>query len=68
MRFSKEKINTSSSRHAGSAILRVVYGYEIQSENDPYVALADEAMKGLTQAVNAGAISPTPRFDAFAKL
>ncbi|KAJ7293480.1 cytochrome P450, partial [Mycena rebaudengoi] len=41
-------------QHAGSAILRVVYGYEIQSENDPYVALADEAMKGLTQAVNAG--------------
>ncbi|KAJ7125680.1 cytochrome P450 [Mycena crocata] len=40
--------------HAGSVILRVVYGYDVQSENDYYVALADEAMKGLTQAVNAG--------------
>lgn len=37
-------------------ILRVAYGYEIEPENDYYVALADEAMKGLTQAANPGAL------------
>ncbi|KAJ7492718.1 cytochrome P450 [Mycena latifolia] len=41
-------------QHAGNVILRVAYGYEIKPDNDPYVALADEAMKGLTQAANAG--------------
>ncbi|KAF7347917.1 Cytochrome P450 [Mycena venus] len=40
--------------HAGGVILQVVYGYEIQPENDPYVALAKEAMQGLNQAVHSG--------------
>ncbi|KAJ7786209.1 cytochrome P450 [Mycena metata] len=40
--------------HAGNVILNVVYGYELQSENDPYVHLAHEAMKGLNQAVHPG--------------
>ncbi|KAJ6621636.1 cytochrome P450 [Mycena sp. CBHHK59/15] len=41
-------------QHAGNVILRIVYGYEIQPEDDSYVSLADEAMKGLTQAANTG--------------
>ncbi|KAJ6575009.1 cytochrome P450 [Mycena capillaripes] len=39
---------------AGGVILHVVYGYEIRPENDPYVALAKEALKGLNQAVHTG--------------
>ncbi|KAJ7038302.1 cytochrome P450, partial [Mycena alexandri] len=42
--------------HAGSVILNVVYGYEMQSENDPYVRLAREAMEGLNQAVHPGTL------------
>ncbi|KAJ7092623.1 cytochrome P450 [Mycena epipterygia] len=41
-------------QHAGNVILRVVYGYDVQAENDHYVALADEAIQGLTQAINPG--------------
>lgn len=43
-----------STSHSGSVILRVVYGYEVQPGNDFYVGLADEAMRGLVQAVNVG--------------
>jgi hypothetical protein len=35
-------------------ILQVVYGYEIQPENDPYAALAQEALESLNQSVHSG--------------
>ncbi|KAF9015058.1 cytochrome P450 [Cyathus striatus] len=40
--------------HSGSIILWLVYGYKIQPENDYYVRLVDEAVRGLGQAVHAG--------------
>ncbi|KAF9061660.1 cytochrome P450 [Rhodocollybia butyracea] len=40
--------------HAGSIILKVVYGHQMQSKNDHYVNLADKAVKGLSQAIAHG--------------
>lgn len=46
---------TNHIRHnAGSIILKLVYGYNVQSHQDGYVELANEAMKGLSQVVHAG--------------
>uniref|UniRef100_A0A0W0FRH2 Putative cytochrome P450 n=1 Tax=Moniliophthora roreri TaxID=221103 RepID=A0A0W0FRH2_MONRR len=39
--------------HAGSIILKLVYGYTLQ-EDDPYIELAAKAMEGLIAAVNHG--------------
>lgn len=41
-------------RHAASVILRVVYGYDVKSDHDHYVALAHEAVVGLSQTINVG--------------
>ncbi|KAF9462161.1 cytochrome P450 [Collybia nuda] len=41
-------------QHAASAILRVVYGYDVKSSHDHYVALAHEAIVGLSQTINVG--------------
>ncbi|KAL0567556.1 hypothetical protein V5O48_014442, partial [Marasmius crinis-equi] len=39
---------------SGAIILKLVYGYTLQTENDPYMALAAKAMEGLRQVVNHG--------------
>ncbi|TFK41265.1 cytochrome P450 [Crucibulum laeve] len=41
-------------QHSGSVVLKLVYGYDVKAEDDYYVALADEAIHGLGQAVHAG--------------
>ncbi|KAF9264569.1 putative CyP450 monooxygenase [Marasmius fiardii PR-910] len=43
--------------HAGFIILKLAYGYELQSNNDPYVDLAAKALAAVTQAVNHGAFA-----------
>ncbi|KAF9254188.1 cytochrome P450 [Marasmius fiardii PR-910] len=40
--------------HAGFIILKLVYGYELKLENDPYVELATNAVGAITQVVNHG--------------
>ncbi|KAF9468288.1 cytochrome P450 [Collybia nuda] len=51
---SPKELTTHLHNHAGSVILQITYGYEIQSQKDFYVNLAAEAFDGLTKAVNAG--------------
>ncbi|KAJ7357266.1 cytochrome P450 [Mycena albidolilacea] len=55
-RLSKDPTHFDSHirEHSGGVILQVVYGYEIQPENDPYAALAQEAMENLNQTVHSG--------------
>ncbi|KAG7087581.1 hypothetical protein E1B28_013535 [Marasmius oreades] len=43
--------------HAGFIILKLAYGYELQSNDDPYVDLAAKALAAITQAVNHGAFA-----------
>ncbi|KAK7472246.1 hypothetical protein VKT23_000367 [Stygiomarasmius scandens] len=40
--------------HAGSIILKVVYGYNMKYKNDRYVILADKAVRGLSEALAHG--------------
>ncbi|KAF9061659.1 cytochrome P450 [Rhodocollybia butyracea] len=40
--------------HAGSIILKVVYGYQMQIKNDHYVNLADQAVRGLSESIAHG--------------
>ncbi|KAF9022861.1 cytochrome P450 [Hymenopellis radicata] len=40
--------------HAGSIILKIVYGYETRRKDDEFVRLADKAMRGVTQAMVQG--------------
>lgn len=39
---------------AGSNILRIIYGVEVKSENDPNLALVEEGVKILSKFANAG--------------
>ena len=39
---------------AGYNILNIVYGMEIQEENDPFIALVEEAVHILSKFGNAG--------------
>ena len=39
----------------GATIIRVLYGIEVEAQNDPYVTLASEAMTSLAAVGNAGA-------------
>ncbi|KAG7087478.1 hypothetical protein E1B28_013441 [Marasmius oreades] len=36
--------------HSGGVILEIVYGYQIQGDNDPYVQLADDAVAGMRES------------------
>ncbi|KAL0578893.1 hypothetical protein V5O48_003126 [Marasmius crinis-equi] len=38
-------------QYAGSIILKVAYGYTLQSDNDPYINLVEKAMEGLKATV-----------------
>ena len=40
--------------HTGSIILRATYGYKASPKNDPYVELADRALRGLLYALIPG--------------
>ncbi|KAF5336269.1 hypothetical protein D9758_016051 [Tetrapyrgos nigripes] len=40
--------------HAGSIILKVVYGHNMKFKNDHYVELADQAVRGLSEAIAHG--------------
>ncbi|KAF8917194.1 cytochrome P450 [Mucidula mucida] len=40
--------------HAGSTVLRIIYGYEAHPYNDSYVTLADNALRGLVLALIPG--------------
>ncbi|KAL0951326.1 hypothetical protein HGRIS_008031 [Hohenbuehelia grisea] len=51
---SPQKFTDHVKTHAVTVILRVVYGYDTQEETDYYVALAGDAMEGLSQTTNAG--------------
>lgn len=39
---------------AGSLILGVSYGLDVQPENDPYIATAEKALHAMSMAGNAG--------------
>lgn len=43
-----------SRSYSVSVILKIVYGYETKASQDQYVALAKEAMKGLSRAAIVG--------------
>ena len=43
----------------GATIIRVVYGIEAEAQNDPYVALAADAMASLAAVGNAGTYAGT---------
>jgi hypothetical protein len=40
--------------YSGSIILSIAYGIEVESENDPYVALVEQAMDALNDAARSG--------------
>ncbi|KAF8917182.1 cytochrome P450 [Mucidula mucida] len=40
--------------HSGSIIFSIVYGYEMESTNDPLVEMADRAMKASAHAMSSG--------------
>jgi len=40
--------------HSGAIILDVAYGYKLQSQNDPFIKLADDAWIGLKASGNHG--------------
>ncbi|KAG7087487.1 hypothetical protein E1B28_013449 [Marasmius oreades] len=40
--------------HSGGIILEIIYGYQLQAKNDPYIKLADDAWVGLKEAGNHG--------------
>ncbi|KAK1230180.1 hypothetical protein PQX77_006724 [Marasmius sp. AFHP31] len=40
--------------HSGAIILDIVYGYKLQSDNDPFIKLADDAWAGLKESGNHG--------------
>ncbi|KAF8626581.1 hypothetical protein AX15_004794 [Amanita polypyramis BW_CC] len=42
-------------RTAGAIILRIAYGYDVKEENDPFVAIADEALEQFSVSVSPGA-------------
>lgn len=42
-------------RSTGAAILMLAYGYSAQSEGDPLVNIAEEAMRGFSKASEPGA-------------
>ena len=39
---------------AGSLILKITYGLDIQSADDPYIALVEESVEAAVQAANPG--------------
>ncbi|KAF8898846.1 cytochrome P450 [Infundibulicybe gibba] len=41
-------------QHAGSIVLRIVYGYDVKTQHDYYITLVNEAVRGLSLAVNVG--------------
>ena len=45
---------TSGIRFSGSIILRIVYGYDVKSREDEYVALAEESMRQVVDAASPG--------------
>ncbi|KAF9009917.1 cytochrome P450 [Cyathus striatus] len=51
---SPDRFTSHVRHHSGSTILSIVYGYKIQPENDYYVELANEAVRGLGLVVHAG--------------
>ncbi|KAG2133604.1 cytochrome P450 [Suillus bovinus] len=50
-----EQLQTHIRHTAGAIILRISYGYEVQDDNDPFVDLADRAMRQLSQSNDTGA-------------
>ena len=54
---------------AGSLILGVAYGIDVQPKNDPYIATAETALHAMSMAGNAGAYlvdyMPFREFDCF---
>lgn len=43
------------SRSTGSTILKIAYGYNVTSDDDPLVNIAEEAMQGFAKASEPGA-------------
>lgn len=50
----KNLLDDLANRHAGSIILRLVYGYDSQPSNDYYVGLASKAVEGVINTVIVG--------------
>lgn len=45
---------------AGSAILGITFGFEIQPHNDPYVVLAEKALHSMAMVTNSGSYVGKP--------
>ncbi|KAG6328751.1 hypothetical protein ID866_10338 [Astraeus odoratus] len=51
---SPEKLSSHIRTNAGALILKIVYGYEVKEENDPFVNLVENAIRAIATAVITG--------------